>query len=114
MKRETALIALLATGCTTMEPKYDRPAPAIPASWPVGDPYVAQAEAGLPVLTYQQVFQDARLQRLISLALSNNRDLLTAAANIAVMRFIGANHGGNAPSFGHVVFLSRCAGCSAD
>ena len=63
-----------------------RPDPAIPASWPVGDPYLAQAEAGLPVLTYQQVFTDARLQTLIGEALANNRDLMIAASNIAAAR----------------------------
>jgi multidrug efflux system outer membrane protein len=86
MKRAATLIAMLATACTTMEPKYVRPEPAIPPSWPVGDPYLAQAEVGLPALTYQQVFQDPRLQRLITLALTNNRDLMNAAANIAVAR----------------------------
>jgi multidrug efflux system outer membrane protein len=86
MKRAAALVALLATACTSMEPKYARPDPAIPASWPVGDPYLVQSEVGLPVLTYQQVFQDPRLQRLIVQALSNNRNLMTAAANIAAAR----------------------------
>lgn len=86
MKRAAALIALLATACTTMEPKYERPDAAIPPSWPVGDPYLAQAESGLPALTYQQVFQDPRLQTLIAQALTNNRDLMTAAANIAAAR----------------------------
>ena len=86
MKRAAALLALLATACSTMEPKYVRPEPGIPASWPVGDPYLAQAEAGLPVLTYQQVFQDPRLQTLIVQALANNRDLMVAASNIAAAR----------------------------
>jgi multidrug efflux system outer membrane protein len=86
MKRGAALLALLATGCATMEPKYLRPNPAVPASWPVGDPYLAQAEVGLPVLTYQQVFQDPRLQALIGQALANNRDLMIAASNIAAAR----------------------------
>jgi outer membrane protein, multidrug efflux system len=86
MKHAAALLALLATACTTMEPKYARPEPAIPASWPVGDPYLAQAEAGLPVLTYQQVFTDPRLQTLITQALVNNRDLMIAASNIAAAR----------------------------
>jgi multidrug efflux system outer membrane protein len=40
----------------------------------------------LPVLTYQQIFQDARLQRLIALSLANNRNLMTAAANIEAAR----------------------------
>lgn len=86
MRRTTALVALLASACTTMEPKYLRPDPAIPASWPVGDPYLAQAEVGLPVLTYSQVFQDPRLLALIVEALANNRDLMAAASNIAAAR----------------------------
>jgi multidrug efflux system outer membrane protein len=86
MKRTGALIALLASACTTMEPRYVRPDPAIPASWPVGDPYLAQAEVGLPVLTYQQVFQDARLLTLVAQALANNRDLMISASNIAAAR----------------------------
>lgn len=86
MKRAAAVLALLASACSTMEPKYARPEPAIPASWPVGDPYLAQAEAGLPVLTYQQIFQDPRLQALIAQALVNNRDLMVAASNIAAAR----------------------------
>ena len=86
MKRAAAVLALLASACSTMEPKYVRPDPAIPASWPVGDPYLAQAETGLPALTYQQVFQDPRLQALIAQALVNNRDLMVAASNIAAAR----------------------------
>jgi multidrug efflux system outer membrane protein len=76
----------MATSCSTMEPKYVRPDPAIQSSWPVGDPYLAQSEAGLPVLTYQQVFRDPRLQTLISQALINNRDMMVAASNIAAAR----------------------------
>ena len=86
MKRAAALLALLATACSTMEPKYVRPNPAIPQSWPVGDPYLVQSEAGLPVLTYSQVFQDQRLQALIAQALANNRDLMIAASNVAAAR----------------------------
>ena len=86
MKRVSALLALLATACTTMEPRYERPDPAIPASWPAGDPYVVTAEAVLPALTYKQVFQDPRLQALISQGVANNRNLMTAAANIAAAR----------------------------
>ena len=85
MKR-AALMALLATGCTTMEPRYQRPDPAIPASWPAGDPNLVAAEAGLPALTYKQVFQDPRLQTLIAQGIANNRNLMTAAANIATAR----------------------------
>ena len=86
MKHAIAIVAVLATGCTTMEPKYVRPEPSIAASWPVGDPYLAAAEAGLPALTYRQVFTDPRLQTLIAEAIANNRNLRTAAANIAAAR----------------------------
>jgi multidrug efflux system outer membrane protein len=40
MRRSAALLALLAAGCASMEPRYLRPDPAIPASWPAGDAYL--------------------------------------------------------------------------
>ena len=86
MRRAAALIALLSTSCATMEPKLDRADPAIPASWPAGSSVLAQSETALPAVTYKQVFADPRLQTLIALALVNNRDLMTAAANIAAAR----------------------------
>jgi len=82
MKRFVALIALLSTGCATMEPKLAQPDPAIPASWPAGDTALKQSEAALPAVTYRDVFRDGRLQTLIGEALVNNRDLMAAAANI--------------------------------
>lgn len=86
MRRFAAFLALLASGCMSLEPAYVRPAAAVPQSWPVGDSYLAQSEAGLPALTYRDVFRDPRLQTLIAQALVNNRDLMTAAANIDVAR----------------------------
>ncbi|HJU77893.1 MAG TPA: efflux transporter outer membrane subunit [Sphingomicrobium sp.] len=86
MRRSAALLALLATGCLSMEPRYTRPDPAIPASWPVGDAYLRQAEASLPAVTYKEIFRDPRLQALIEQALVNNRDLMAAAANIRAAR----------------------------
>ena len=86
MRRAAILLALLATGCATMEPKLGQPDPAIPASWPAGSPVVTQAEASLPAVTYKQIFTDVRLQTLIAQALVNNRDLMIAASNIAAAR----------------------------
>ena len=86
MRRATALLALLATGCASMAPPYARPDPRIPASWPAGDPYLRQTEAALPTVTYRQIFQDPRLQGLVEQALVNNRDLAIAATNIAAAR----------------------------
>lgn len=86
MRRFAALLALLATSCATMEPKLGRPDPAIQPSWPAGSTALARAEAALPAVTYKQIFTDRRLQTLIEQALVNNRDLMTAAANIAAAR----------------------------
>ncbi len=86
MKRSAALLALLAAGCASMEPKYARPAPAVPASWPAGDAYLKQSEAALPALTYKDIFRDVRLQTLIAQSLANNRNLAAAAANIVAAR----------------------------
>jgi multidrug efflux system outer membrane protein len=86
VRRFAAFLALLASGCMSLEPAYVRPQPAVPASWPVGDSYLAQSEAALPAVTYKEIFRDPRLQTLIQQALANNRDLMAAAANIAAAR----------------------------
>jgi multidrug efflux system outer membrane protein len=86
MRRFAACLALLSTGCMSLEPAYVRPAPAVPASWPVGNSYLAQSEAALPAVTYKDIFRDPRLQALIEQALVNNRDLMAAAANVAAAR----------------------------
>ncbi|WP_205480294.1 efflux transporter outer membrane subunit [Sphingomonas arenae] len=86
MKRTAVLLsAAVLAGCTSLDPAYVRPAAPVPASWPTGDPYLAEASA-LPNFTHQDVFRDVRLQTLIAQALQNNRDLRIAAANIAAAR----------------------------
>ena len=86
MKRAVAILALMTSGCMSMEPNYVRPDPAIPASWPAGDPGLAQSEAALPAVTYKDIFRDPRLQTLIEQALTNNRDLMVSVANIEAAR----------------------------
>jgi len=86
MRRAVAILALMTSGCMSMEPKYVRPDPAVPASWPVGDPYLTQSEASLPAVTYKDIFRDPRLQTLIDQALINNRDLMVSVANIEAAR----------------------------
>ncbi|HKT85626.1 MAG TPA: efflux transporter outer membrane subunit [Novosphingobium sp.] len=73
-------------GACSMAPAYVRPAAPVPPSWPVGDAYLAQSEAALPVVSYTEIFRDPRLQKLIGQALANNRDLRVAAANVAAAR----------------------------
>ena len=86
MRKLAPLAALLLAGCMSMEPAYVRPDPAVPASWPAGDPYLRQSEAALPIVSYRDIFHDSRLQQLIEQGLANNQDLAAAAANIAAAR----------------------------
>ena len=86
MKRLTLLLCATALAGCSMDPKYVQPAAPVPASWPVGDAYLKQSEAGLPAVTYRDIFRDQRLQALIGQAIANNRDLRVAAANIAAAR----------------------------
>src|SRR3546814_93129 len=77
--------SLLLSGCS-LAPKTVLPAPPVPESWPVGDAYLTQSEAALPMLSYRQMFTDPRLQALIEQALAGNRDLRTAYADVAAAR----------------------------
>jgi multidrug efflux system outer membrane protein len=76
----------MALSACSLAPKYVAPTPPVPQSWPIGDAYLAQSEAQLPVVSYTEIFRDPRLQQLISLALQNNRDIRVAAANLAAAR----------------------------
>ena len=77
--------AALLASCS-LAPRYVRPASPVPPSWPSGDAYLRNSEAALPSVTYAQVFHDRRLQAIIAQALSTNRDLRVAAANILAAR----------------------------
>lgn len=79
-----ALLALL-TACN-LQPPYTRPAPAIPTSWPIGDPALRASEASLAALDHRAMFVDPRLQRVIAQALANNQDVRLALANIQAAR----------------------------
>ena len=75
---------LCLAGCATMAPKYTRPQAPVPAAWPSGPAYQkgagnASEKADIP---WQEFFIDKQLQKLIALALENNRDLRIAALNI--------------------------------
>jgi len=84
-----ALLALpllgLVAACS-FEPHLDRPKPAVPPSWPVGDAYLRQSEAALPSVSYRDIFKDPRLQAIIESALANNQDLSAALANVLSAR----------------------------
>lgn len=76
-------------GCT-LAPEYTRPKAPVPAEWPSGPAYnETKGEAGAPTapeLTWQEFFTDTKLQQIIEMALSNNRDLRLAALNVEMAR----------------------------
>lgn len=83
-------VLLCLSGCMTMAPKYSRPAAPVPAAWPSGAAYKANAaKPGDPVtaeLPWREFFIAPQLQKVIELALANNRDLRVAALNIEMTR----------------------------
>ena len=86
MIRASSLIAALLLGACSLEPTFVAPLPAVPASWPVGDPVLKASEASLPALRYRDIFHDPRLQGLIARGLQNNQDVRLAVANIETAR----------------------------
>jgi len=78
-------IVLFLGGCS-LAPKYTQPKAPIPVEWPQGAAYeetgAAAGATTIPALSRQDFFTDARLQKVIETALSNNRDLRLAALNV--------------------------------
>lgn len=92
----TRLLALplglsLLAGCSLV-PDFLRPDAPVPAAWPDGPAYrrsppqaaaAADPMRAADAIGWRDVFQDARLQRLLEIALTDNRDLRIAALNVA-------------------------------
>ena len=77
-----ALIAALLGGCT-LDPAYQRPAPAVPPSFPQGPSYASPAAGPAAAsVSWRVFFTDPDLKAVIELALAQNRDLRAALANI--------------------------------
>ena len=78
-------LAIFFGGCS-LAPKYTQPQAPIPSEWPQGEAYKdTRAMSGAPTvpeLSRQEFFADEKLQKVIEMALSNNRDLRLAALNV--------------------------------
>lgn len=79
-----ALLALC--GCSTMAPQYEKPAAPVSAAWPKGQAYLTtgtdkdtKPAAEIP---WREFLTDSKLQKVIELALKNNRDLKISVLNI--------------------------------
>ncbi len=82
MFRFTVLfVALLTAGCVSLDPHYERPAAPVPASLPG-----VHGESTTVISQWQQAVNDARLKKVVSIALTSNRDVRKAVADIEAAR----------------------------
>jgi multidrug efflux system outer membrane protein len=81
---------MLAAGCSSLQPAYQRPDAPVPPAYPTGPAYAPSASGGSSVpatdIGWRDFLTDPRLQRLVEIALANNRDLRVAALNVAQMQ----------------------------
>ncbi len=88
MKRTLAvLLTSAALSACTLMPHYQRPASPVPNAWPADTHAPGSGGAAAPVLStdrigWEDFFTDPRLQRLIGIALENNRNLRIAVLNV--------------------------------
>src|SRR5476649_2271349 len=92
--RRFALVALMlafVSGCS-LQPTYERPSAPVAGSYPSGAAYKS-AQGGQPGtaipagdIGWRDFLLDARLQRLVEIALANNRDLRVAMLNVEQVR----------------------------
>lgn len=79
------LLALSLTACS-LTPPLVKPALPVPASYGATGAVIAEAGGNAADLGWRQMLLDPRLQRLVELALQNNRDLRLAALNVEAVR----------------------------
>jgi multidrug efflux system outer membrane protein len=80
-----ALLAASALSACTLAPKTVRPALAVDNAWPIAAANTGSTTTAAD-LGWREVFIDPRLQGVIELSLSNNRDLRVAVLNIEKAR----------------------------
>jgi outer membrane protein, multidrug efflux system len=84
MKLGTAIVAaacLVTFSACTLEPRYQRPAAPVANTW-ASDTTTSPNATAATETGWRQFFPDPGMQRLIAVALVNNRDLRVAALNV--------------------------------
>ena len=93
-----APLAVLALSACSLTPPLVTPAAPIPASYRAGEAASPDTAADLG---WREMLLDARLQRLVDIALENNRDLRVAALNVEAVRAqYQIQDAGRAPAIG--------------
>jgi len=87
IKRYIALVftsALFMSGCT-MAPKYKKPVLPVPGDMPSGESYKNLNTKGADIVSkikWKDYFTDTKLQKVIKMAINNNKNLRIAALNV--------------------------------
>jgi len=76
------LMAAALSGCVNLAPEHQRPAAPVAQSWV----QPSQGPEAAAQLDWQRYYADARLRKLVELALQNNRDLRVALLNVEQAR----------------------------
>jgi len=80
------IVIVFGAGGCTLAPKYTRPVAPVPVDWPKGAAYQETGTATVAPapseLNWQEFFPDENLQKIITTALKNNRDLRLATLNV--------------------------------
>ncbi len=83
LKYLPCLCALALSGCGSIAPQHETPAPVVAAQYPTFD---SQQAADAAAISWRDYFTDPLLRTLIGKALENNRDLRLAALHVAEAR----------------------------
>ncbi|MBU0555591.1 MAG: efflux transporter outer membrane subunit [Alphaproteobacteria bacterium] len=81
--RKFALAALLLTSACSLNPRLETPPAPVAPAYPLA---ATDEAASAAALDWREMFGDPRLQRLIDLALENNRDLRISTLNVEAAR----------------------------
>ena len=85
MKKLLTIGSMLVLAACSLQPPYERPAAPVAGEFPTGAAYKATPAGGSPAVDigWRDFLADPRLQRLVEIALENNRDLRVAMLNVA-------------------------------
>jgi multidrug efflux system outer membrane protein len=85
MKKILTIGLTLGLAACSLQPVYERPAAPVAGEFPAGAAYKAMPALGRPAVDigWRDFLADPRLQRLVEIALKNNRDLRVATLNVA-------------------------------
>ena len=85
MEKLLAACLMLALAACSLQPVYERPAAPVAGEFPTGPAYKDSPAGGSPAVDigWRDFLADPRLQRLVEIALKNNRDLRVAMLNVA-------------------------------